>query len=108
MRDQAFLPVMDPYQATVLVGYLAHAFNGRSVEVPPYASPLWPIACRVVEAMHADHYHLGAYRDPTLPYIPRVAGDSPPEHSVTHTGPRQPLNTVVQRAPGVMHSATVS
>lgn len=105
-QDQVFLPVMNSYEATVLVGYLAHAFNGDVAEVPPRASPLWPIAVRVVQAMNADRYHLGAYRASTIyddPPVKRAAT----QRSVSQrsTPPRRPLNTVVRRTPGVMHSA---
>jgi hypothetical protein len=57
-------PVDDPYQARVLVGYLAQAFNprfGGTVDVPPAENPLWPLACRMVEAMNRDHYRLAAF-----------------------------------------------
>jgi hypothetical protein len=61
---RTLLPVDDPYQARVIVGYLAEAFNpcaGRSVDVPPTENPLWPVACRMVEAMSRDHYRLAAF-----------------------------------------------
>jgi hypothetical protein len=59
MTSSRLVPVEDPYQATVLVGYLARAFNPRAKGVPYAESPLWPIACAMIEAMARDHYALG-------------------------------------------------
>jgi hypothetical protein len=61
--SRTLLPVDEPYTARVLVGYLAEAFNprfARGVDVPPAENPLWPIACRMVQAMDRDHYRLAA------------------------------------------------
>jgi hypothetical protein len=70
-----FLPVAAPYEATVLVGYLDKAFNGDAIETPPRRSPLWPIACKVIEAMTRDRYHLGAYPSPSaFPQVLPTAG----------------------------------
>ena len=54
-------PLDDPFEATVLCGYLARAFNGNAREVPPEQSPLWPVARNLVTQMRRDGYHLGAY-----------------------------------------------
>jgi hypothetical protein len=61
MHSPDFFPVADPYQATVLVGYLDRAFNSAAPQIPPRQSPMWPIAVRMIEAMGRDNYSLGAY-----------------------------------------------
>lgn len=61
---RTMLPVDEPYQARVLVNYLAQAFNpqfGATRDVPPTENPLWPTACRMVEAMARDNYLIGAF-----------------------------------------------
>jgi hypothetical protein len=63
MSARTLYPVDDPYQARVLVGYLSEAFNprfGATRDVPPAENPLWPGACRMVEAMGRDNYRLAA------------------------------------------------
>ena len=62
MSDSSvFSPVMDPYAPRVVATYLAQAFNGGATEVPPTASPVWPLAVRMLELMRRDRYALGAY-----------------------------------------------
>jgi len=61
---RTLLPVDDLYQARVLVGYLAEGFaplTGRTRDVPPAESPLYPLACRVIEAMGRDNYRIAAF-----------------------------------------------
>ena len=62
-KRRHLMPIDEPYQATILVGYLARAFNPHSAEIAHRQNPLWPMACAMVEAMTADNYHLGAYVD---------------------------------------------
>lgn len=61
MPGPIFAPVMQPYDVRVVAIYLAQAFNGDVMEVPPTRSPVWGLAARMVAAMRSDNYHLGAY-----------------------------------------------
>jgi hypothetical protein len=60
-QTPAFNPVLQPYDVRVVASYLARAFNGSVQEVPPTASPVWPLACRMVEILRRDGYALGAF-----------------------------------------------
>jgi len=57
---------MQPYDVRVIAIYLAQAFNGDALEVPPTRSPVWGLAMRMAAAMRADNYHLGAYSRSSL------------------------------------------
>ena len=60
---RTLLPVDEPYQARVLVGFLSQAFNsqfGMTRDVPPLENPLWPTAVRLVEALNRGGYRLAA------------------------------------------------
>lgn len=96
---KAFLPVAAPYEATVLVGYLDKAFNGEAIETPPRRSPLWPIACRVIDAMTRDRYHIGAYPSTAaLPQVLPTAGRivRGPSRSIGQVGPQMVPRTVAR------------
>lgn len=61
MPGPIFAPVMEPYDVRVIAIYLAQAFNGDVMEVPPTRSPVWGLASRMAVAMRRDNYLLGAY-----------------------------------------------
>ena len=79
MSARTLYPVDDLYQARVLVGYLAEGFaplTGRTRDVPPAESPLYPLACRVIEAMARDNYRIAAFATEGR-YGPGRSGRSP-------------------------------
>jgi len=85
MAGPVFQPVMEPYVARVLVGFLAQAFNPHAVEVDPVRSPMWPVAQRMAEAMCRGGYHLGAYSRSSIAAERPHAGGAPPSRQVSVT-----------------------
>lgn len=67
MADKViFEPVMEPYDTRIYATYLALAFNGGAVEVPPTQSPVWPLAVNLAQRLHRAGYALGAYHGSEL------------------------------------------
>lgn len=91
MSGQIFAPVMQPYDVRVIATYLARAFNGDSMEVPPTRSPVWGLATRMVADMRRDNYSLGAYAGNALLDAQRhhPSADSSPTRQ-TRMVPRPP------------------
>jgi hypothetical protein len=103
-----FEPVMEPYAPRVIATYLARAFNGGVAEVPPTASPVWPLAVRMAADMRRAGYALGAYHSSELRAPAPVQLPEPHETVATPIRPRarvQPVRSGYGHADRIISAA---